>query len=267
MPFRKRHGLVDEAPDRDIDDDAPPRLRAFLHDVLMEGYGAVEAYEVLCRKAGVLPDSSVLSWGANDARREVPRLIERLPWPDVFEMLEQLGGGSRPDLWAEQVNDVLARSGVAYEMNDRGEFWLWDPEGRELEVAGEEQQAVESLTSDLQPARKQYVRALRALHGRPSEPEKAVSEAVGALEAVVRITTGHKDFGRAIDSVFDGAPGWRRALAESIKKLYAYASQLPGARHGRHEEPESDAQEALYAVRACGAAIAYIAHLHRHGEN
>jgi hypothetical protein len=267
MGFRRRHGILEDAPDRDIENDAPPRLRAFLHEVLVEQVGPVEAYEMLCKQAGIVPDGSILSWGANDARPEVARLVEKLPWPDVFEMLEELGSETRSDLWAQRVNEVLARSGVAYEMNDEGEFWVWDPEGAELEVAGDEQTALEVLEGDFRPVRKQYLRALRSLHGRPADPEKAVADALGALEGVARISTGKKDFGRAIDSIFSTAPGWHKALAESLKKLYAYSSQLPGARHGRHQEAEPVIQEALYTVRACGAAIAYIAFLHRAGSS
>lgn len=222
------------------------------------------AYEALCNKAGVLPEGSVLSWGANDARPEVSRLIEHLEWPDVLEMLEDLAHDrTRPERWAPKVNEVLARCGLAYEMNEDGDIELWDPESVELGIAGDEREALGVLDGNLQPARRQYKRALDALHGRPSDPEKAVSEAFGALEAVTHIAVGDKNFGRAIDSIFSGSEGWTKALATSLKNLHGYASQLPGARHGRHTDPAAEIHEALYTVRACGAAIAYIAYLHR----
>ncbi|CAN0435542.1 unnamed protein product, partial [Phaeothamnion confervicola] len=49
------------------------------------------------------------------------------------------------------------------------------------------------------PVRKQYEKARDALHGRPADLEKAVSESVGALEAVAHVLTGKKDFAPAID--------------------------------------------------------------------
>jgi hypothetical protein len=262
--FRERHGYKVGSPARDLLEDAPPRLRAFLRESLIEDLGMVGAYEALCNQADIVPDGSVLSWGANDARPEVSRLVEYLEWPDVFQMLEDLAGGrSRPERWAPDVNEVLARCGLAYEMNEDGEIDLWDPEGEELGTAGDEQEALGVLEGAFMPAQRQYRRALDALHGRPSDPEKAISEAFGALEAVTHIATGEKNFGPAIDSIFSGAEGWTKALAQSLKNLHGYASQLPGARHGRHKDPAAEIQEALYAVRACGAAIAYIAYLHR----
>jgi hypothetical protein len=239
-------------------------LRAFLRSALLKDLGLVGAYEALCDQAGLVPDGGVLSWGANDARPEVSRLVENLDWPDVYEVLENLAHGlARPERWASEVNDVLARCGLAYEMDEDGNIVLWDPEGEELGVAGDEQEALGVLDGSLRPARRQYERALDALHRRPSEPETAVSEAFGALEAMVHIVTGEKDFGPAIDSVFPGSEGWTKALAKSLKSLHGYASQLPGARHGRHKDPAAEIQEALYTVRACGAAIAYIAYLRR----
>lgn len=265
MPtFRERHGYGAQAPARDTVEEAPPRLRAFLREGLLEDLSVLEAYETLCNQAGIVPDGSVLSWGANDARPEISRLVESLDWPDVYQMIEDMAHGlTHPERWAPQVNEVLARCGLSYEMNEDGDIMLWDPEGEELGVAGDEQEALGVLDGSLRPARRQYERALDALHRRPSEPEKAVSEAFGALEAVVHIVTGKKDFGPAIDSIFTGSEDWTKALAKSLKGLHGYASQLPGARHGRHQDPAAEIQEALYTVRACGAAIAYIAYLHR----
>ncbi len=147
MPdFRERHGYENSAPTRDLVEEAPPRVRAFLREVLLDELGVMDAYEALCNEAGIVLDGSVLSWGANDANPEVSRLIEHLDWPDVYHMLEDLAHQrSRPERWAPKVNKVLARSGVAYEMNEDGDIELWDPEGDELGIAGDEREALRVL--------------------------------------------------------------------------------------------------------------------------
>ena len=47
-------------------------------------------------------------------------------------------------------------------------------------------------------------------------------------------------------------------MAQSLKSLYGWASQVPGARHGRHSEPDLTFADARYAVRMSVVAIAYL---------
>jgi hypothetical protein len=259
--FASRHGYQRDLPDRDVVEEAPQRLRSLLHESLLREFGAVGAYRKLCKQAGIVPERSVLSWGAKDALPEVAGMVDYLDWIDVFELLEELA--RTRDLDPEEVNEAFIRCGLAYEMKEEGEIHLWDPEGAELGVAGDEYEPLEVLDREFKPARKQYQRALKAIHGRPSDPEKAISEAFGALEAVGRIATGERTFARAVDALFNEGEDWTKALVKSINALHGYASQLPGARHGRHRDAALDLEEALYVVRACGAAIAYIAYRHR----
>jgi hypothetical protein len=91
--------------------------------------------------------------------------------------------------------------------------------------------------------------------------EVAISEAVGALEAVARIRTGNDNFDRAIAKIFKDRVH-AGALARSFVVLYGYASQLPGARHGRFEEPEVSFGEAQYVVRAVAVAIVFLVEEH-----
>ncbi len=48
------------------------------------------------------------------------------------------------------------------------------------------------------------------------------------------------------------------ALAKSLKAMYGYTSQVPGARHGRHSEPDLTFAEAKLVVKSAGIAIAYL---------
>jgi hypothetical protein len=175
-----------------------------------------------------------------------------LEWFEVLDLLEEVSSGVDDD----EVNAVFARAGLAYEMLD-GQIHLLDPEGDALEVSGAEHEAVSHLKDEYSAVRTQYQRALDALHGRPPDLERAVAEALNALEAVARVRSGKKDFGKAIDAALDGRPH-AGALAATLKALYGWASQLPGARHGRHEEPDLTYEDAFLAVRLAGVAIVYL---------
>ena len=245
-------------------EEAPPRLRAFLHAEVTEILGIVDAYQALCELDGIVPDGAVLSWGANDARPEVARIVEHLEWPDVFQMLENLAAQLEdPEPWVQKVNQVLARCGLAYEMGDDGQIEL-DARGRGTRRGGGWRKRKVFSKEPSDPHGANTEEHSMPWNRRPSEPEKAVSEAFGALEAVAHIATGEKDFGRAIDTVFADSEDWQKALAKSLKNLRTVTQasyRELGMVATRSSAPQL--QEALYAVRACGAAIAYIAYLHR----
>lgn len=248
--FSSRHGYRRPYPRRDRVEEAPERLRAYLVGALKEAWGSVEAYRRLCQILGRVPDPSI--WGDAFASPEVAFLVDHLEWWEVFDLLEEVSDPQDDD----EVNEVFARCGLAYEMLD-AEIHRLDPEGDALQVAGDEHKALSLLTARFAPVRGQYDKALSALHGRPADLEKAISESLGALEAVAHIATGRKDFGRAVDMALDGRPQ-AGALAATLKALYGWASQVPGARHGRHAEPDLEFEDALLTVRMAGAAIAYI---------
>jgi len=181
-----------------------------------------------------------------------------LEWYEVFDLLEAHAGS----VGAQRVNDSFVRTGLAYEMIDN-RISLYDPESDELGIGGDEDFATKVLVEEFAPVAAQYGRALTALRGRPSDPEKAIGEALGAVEAVVRILGGKPEFSANVDKLVGQGQPWKGALAASIKSLYGYASQVPGARHGRYEEPVVAIEEATMVVRMCGATIAYLAGMDR----
>lgn len=251
MRFSDRAGVAKRYPPRVNYEDAPERLRSLADRIIHDG-NVVAAYVHLCEMTGRLPDPNI--WGESYASPQVRSMIERLDWWQVFDLLEDLAEGtSQVDA---KVNEAFAMCGMAYEMVD-GSVYTLDEAGDVLEITGDEYGTSKRLEGKYAPVRKQYEAALAGLNGRPMDLEKAVSESVGAMEAVARIITGQKDFGKAIDQALANREG-AGALGASLKALYGYASQLPGARHGRHSEPDLTLAEARVVVRMSADAIAYL---------
>jgi hypothetical protein len=61
------------------------------------------------------------------------------------------------------------------------------------------------------------------------------------LLKVSRVLGGKKDLGANITKLFDGATD-RKSPAASLKALYGYASNTPGARNGRYTDPMLEGQ-------------------------
>ena len=68
------------------------------------------------------------------------------------------------------------------------------------------------------------------------------------LLKVSRVLGGKQDFGANITKLFDGATD-RKSPAASLKALYGYASNTPGARNGRVPAAPSTAASAPPAAR------------------
>lgn len=251
MSFSERTGNRRPAPPRVQYEAAPAPLRALMLELMQGRWGNRGSYNVLCSGLGIVPKPGIV--GDATAYRPLVELVEQLEWFEVFDLLEQVGPPGRHD---QAINDRLAMCGLAYEMTD-GKIDLFDPEGEAIGVTGIEHEAVALLDGRFESVRDQYAKALTALHGRPADLEKAVSESLNALEAVARILSGKKDFGPAIDSALSG----RRdagGLAAALKALYGWSSQVPGVRHGRIGEPDLTFADAKYAVRTVGITIAYL---------
>jgi hypothetical protein len=252
MSFSRRSGHRPPPPQRVVRDQAPDRLRLTLLEILVNNNSAVEAYRQVSRTLGQLPDPQI--WGDSYARPRLEEMIRDAHWYEVFDLLEEAADGRDVDA----VNECLEACGLAYEMGNDSQIADWEPEARELQLQGVENDALTVLSGRFEPVRLQYERALTALTGRPSDPEVAVAEALNALEAVVTIVTGKTQLAAGLDALYAGSPPWTKALSSSLKSLHGYASQLPGARHGRHKHSDVEMEEARCVVRCAGAAIVMI---------
>ncbi|WP_157009134.1 AbiJ-NTD4 domain-containing protein [Agromyces laixinhei] len=256
----RRIGTTVRQPSRTRTEEAPPRLRALLREILVEENGMIEAYRELSDTAGQTADDI---WSYDWAAPRVRELADNLDWDLVYELLERYAPKplSGLDAYDSKVNDVLAREGMAYKMVD-GKIMPFDPEGEDLEL--DTTNPIDNEDEAYAPVRRQYQRAIDALNGRPMDPLTAIRESLNALEALGRILTGKPkaSLGEIVDKLL-GPAVHRRALAAALKALYGYSSTVPGARHGEHETVDIQFAEAAFVVRSAGAAIAMLLAEHR----
>lgn len=257
MSFSERNGYRRKYPDRIRLEQVSDDVRLVLKDALT-GNGWLPAYHALCEYNRTMPDEDL--WSDKFAKQPAQQMLAKLEWYEVFDLLEEHAGHL-----VDEVNDAFARSGLAYEATEdtyprRGKcsIAVFDPDGVVLEVSAVGDETSALLTDRFEPVRKQYVAALDALQGRPSDFEKAISESVGALEAVARILAHKKDFGANLTAIMANENpdhGW---LKPTLGALYGFASQVPGARHGRWADPAIQQADAAATVRLAGVAITYL---------
>jgi hypothetical protein len=247
MSFRDRFGPKRDLPPRTEREDAPPAVRRLLLDLLEES-DEPDAYDALCSYLRKVPDDLY----GNDRERAAQYLINRLPWPDVYELIERRAGWDECD----RVNDVFAEAGIGFEF-DGSSIRVYEPEAEDLEVLGVEDEPLSAPDPGerFRDAKAQYKKGLDFQRQRPPDLENAVSNAVNAVEGAVTVITGEKSLSAGLKKLYAGD---RAPLRLSIEQLHNYGSSVPGVRHGAHAPSGLNEHEALYIIRAAGSALAYL---------
>lgn len=215
----------------------------------------------LVRRA--LHKSSTAEW-PNDRVYELKQWLDGATLEDFSRILQAMQLDEDEE---ERVNEALGRSDKDLTVLN-GRLQKSGSVSQVLQLTGLAEEAAQLLNGKFGPPLKQYQRALEALEAYPVNQEKAVSEAVGALEAVLQLMAGkgYRGFTKDVDDILRGERPWTRLLGKSLGQLQGYRSQLPGAGHGRYAESEVTDAEARFVVRTCGAAIAYLIEDHQRGR-
>lgn len=259
MSIRDLHSAGATAPDRTRVEVAPPSLRTFLRNEAVEQRGLKGGYRWVCDTLGMEPRDD---WTASYIEDSLREAVQSATWVQVFDLLEKLTPSRHYDAegYGQRLEELLSREGLAYTFVG-GEFEAYDPALAELGLDQVASETLGILSGALAPAGEQYGRALQALHGRPSDRPGAVRESVNALEAAMKILaqTPSASFGGALDELFrDRNAPHEKALRSGLKSLYGYASTLPGARHGQHENVRISHAEAALIVNLTGSTLAYV---------
>ncbi|MFS2028964.1 MULTISPECIES: hypothetical protein [unclassified Curtobacterium] len=259
MSIRDLHKTAGITSDRTISEVAPPSLRTFLRNTAKERHGLKGGYRWVCDALGVEPRDDWTPSYIEDSLREE---VQSATWVQVFDLLEKLTPSGRHDAeqYGRRLEELLSRERLAYTFVG-GEFEAYDPALAELGLDQVASETLGVLSGALAPAGEQYGRALQALHGLPADRPGAVRESVNALEAAMKILaqTPSASFSGALDELFrDRNAPHEKALRSGLKSLYGYASTLPGARHGQHENVRISHAEAALIVNLMGSTLAFV---------
>ena len=130
-------------------------------------------------------------------------------------------------------------------------------------VSDEERAVVEQatkLTGKYAPASEHLAKALTKFSERPTpDYENAAKEAASVLESALKIATGESNVARATQA-FRESYGVHRSLSESASKLFGYASDRDGVRHGKTEPGSAvEFDEAKLVILSASAWVSFIA--------
>ena len=219
-------------------------------------------------------DPDLIDSNVYTARRNVDYWLEATTWWEVLDAItlifkfaeltgEDVAGPGRIPAhvsFRATVRRALRRFHSAYVMDEDGQI---RPGGTsQSETAVTETRALLAGPEFSGPER-QFGNALEALSRRP-EPnyEGVVSGSVNALEGVIRTVLDDSSIvlGAGVNRI-KREKGLHSALAESIKRIYGYASDS-GGRHGLTGEPDVDAGIAEFCLHQSAAAMVFIARLY-----
>ena len=100
---------------------------------------------------------------------------------------------------------------------------------------------------------------MTGLNHNANHPADAIRESIHAVESVLGIVTGKRDFNQALQ-VLEKSHKMHPALKDAFKKLYGYTSDEQGIRHALVDQSASPAgmDEAVFMLGTCAAFVGYV---------
>lgn len=261
--FSKRHEFAPK-PGALIYDDAPTELRRGLLCILALDLDLSPSWlrYIVCSTLRRLPDANRQAWA------EVQDLLYNCNWYTVYDFCERiysdwethplgaLNMKNKRDKFEAKLNDLFKELGMGYEMRN-GRLERRSTPFVDRQVL----RARDVLLSDPRFAgpSQQFERAIEWLSLRPSpDAVNAMREAIGSLEGVARIVSGlHSEtLGRIVDRYFRSRTD--QAICSLIDKIYGYASNVGGIRHGQVAPLSVGAEEAELLLGFTASLIVYL---------
>jgi len=192
-------------------------------------------------------------------------------WFDALDVLERT---VKVLAHAEEERGEGDRDAFADAINDRFETYLVGYRfiGNEITPvdSNAEAEAIESALEDavsVAGARHALERAVELLADRQSpDYPNSVKESISAVEAVTRKVTGESTLGAGLKKLQASGLTIHPALRDGWLKLYGWASDEDGVRHGAIDAASIDQTMAKYILVSCSAFVSYLTEEGRKAE-
>lgn len=184
--------------------------------------------------------------GADYVRDHVKSWITNAEWYLVYDLVELLAIKHWP--FAEVINQQLATFNAGYRLLETQVVPISDAtELSEIESA---------IGSKHEGTRHHLKQALEHLADRenPDYPN-SIKESISAVESKAGQLTGKSTLGKALDEMKKSGPYVHPSLIEGWKKIYGWASDEDGLRHGGDSAPTADQDLARYMLVSCSAFV------------
>jgi len=192
---------------------------------------------------------------------EYVKLLRSRPWHETLSSLELITEYLVLKEWNEvagwfilSIDHLLEFTNVNWSY---GESWRFVKRIENIAII---ENALRVNIDKFDPAREQLKNAWELFNKRP-DPDYAnsIKEAITAVESAAKISTNSDkaDLGKALDKL-----ALHPALKQGIEKLYAYASDEPGVRHGGTEASDVDEAEAELMLTICASVMVFLAKTH-----
>jgi len=196
--------------------------------------------------------------------RYIKEMVLDGPWNEAFDIIEAVVG--RLDQFGKPGQRAQSAEGWVGIFNDRFEDFLVGYRFIGLEITpidtSEQATAIsEALeaTEGVPGARHHLSRAVELLADRedPDYPN-SITESISAVEALGRSLTGASTLGAALKQLEAAGVPTHSALQSAWVKMYGWASDADGLRHGGSETPNVDQALAKYVLITSSAFVSYL---------
>lgn len=229
-------------------------------------------------------DKDIISFSLSHGGENLNRLIamlEDLPWNRLYDIIEygysflktnckdcisdcdavydkeddECEYKSKMNKYSEDFNAILEQEKSGYRLIDG----IISPIVREIEIACIE----EASNTQFSAVNTHLQKALQFYSDRENpDYENSIKEAISAVESMCCIITGmsgaQATLGNALKRLEDNGLILHRALKSAFEKMYGYASDTNGIRHGGIDFRNAPSEDAKYMLISCSAFINYL---------
>ncbi len=278
MGFAERHGFVENKPIQidDMDSSLRNRLYNAVHKFLKYSDDYYDELEFVVDKLGYCVDTKIY----NNLRIINELLLKNkpdTPWYMPYEIIECLFEAKRANCkncsyycneketnchvaeWLreapKEINAILEEEKSGFRMLDE----------KFVNIVNEtEIEAISNASQTPYQSVNTHIKKALSLYSDRKKPdyENSIKESISAVEAMCCIITGmtgaSATLGAALKKLEDNGVIIHSALREAFSKMYGYASDADGIRHGGINFKNAPAEDAKYMLISCSAFVNYL---------